>query len=230
MTNKHGKMLATTATAMFAAAALAQTSISPNDRFAWSENCGWLNFRDAGTPSGAQGVHVHADFLSGFVWGENIGWINVGGGAGPYANTNGTNFGVNVNTLTGALTGFAWGENVGWINFAGGALATPANAARIDFGAGRFRGYAWGENIGWVNLDDSTHFVGVLCPADVDDGSNTGTPDGGVTIDDLLYYLALFEAGDIDADVDDGSGTGTPDGGVTIDDLIYYLTRFEGGC
>jgi hypothetical protein len=68
------------------------------------------------------------------------------------------------------------------------------------------------------------------CVADVDDGSGTGTPDGGVTIDDLLYYLAIFEAGTIDADVDDGSGTGTPDGGVTIDDLLYYLFRFEAGC
>ncbi len=68
------------------------------------------------------------------------------------------------------------------------------------------------------------------CVADVDDGSGTGTPDGGVTIDDLIYYLGLFEAGNVGADVDDGSGTGTTDGGVTIDDLIYYLTRFEAGC
>ncbi len=68
------------------------------------------------------------------------------------------------------------------------------------------------------------------CVADVDDGSGTGTPDGGVTIDDLLYYLTIFEAGVIGADVDDGSGTGTPDGGVTIDDLLYYLLRFEAGC
>jgi hypothetical protein len=69
-----------------------------------------------------------------------------------------------------------------------------------------------------------------VCVADVDDGSNAGISDGGVTIDDLIYYLSLFEAGNIAADVDDGSGTGTPDGGVTIDDLIYYLTRFEAGC
>jgi hypothetical protein len=70
----------------------------------------------------------------------------------------------------------------------------------------------------------------VPCVADVDDGSGSGSPDGGVTIDDLLYYLTIFENGDVTADVDDGSGTGTPDGGVTIDDLIYYLTRFEAGC
>jgi photosystem II stability/assembly factor-like uncharacterized protein len=68
------------------------------------------------------------------------------------------------------------------------------------------------------------------CPADLDDGSGTGTPDQGVTIDDLLYFLTAFGTGDPAADLDNGSGTGTPDGGVTIDDLIYYLTRFELGC
>ncbi|QQS08247.1 MAG: hypothetical protein IPK69_09595 [Phycisphaerales bacterium] len=68
------------------------------------------------------------------------------------------------------------------------------------------------------------------CVADVDDGSGSGTPDGGVTIDDLLYYLNIFNQGSIGADVDDGSGTGTKDGGVTIDDLLYFLARFNSGC
>jgi hypothetical protein len=68
------------------------------------------------------------------------------------------------------------------------------------------------------------------CIADVDDGTGTGTPDGGVTIDDLLYYLGIFSEGNVAADVDDGTGTGTRDGGVTIDDLLYYLVRYEGGC
>lgn len=69
-----------------------------------------------------------------------------------------------------------------------------------------------------------------VCVTDVDDGNGTGTPDGGTTIDDLLYYLAIFEGGDTRADVDDGSGTGTRDAGVTIDDLLYFLARFEAGC
>jgi hypothetical protein len=34
-----------------------------------------------------------------------------------------------------------------------------------------------------------------LCPADVDDGSNTGTRDDGVDINDLLYFLFHFESG-----------------------------------
>lgn len=68
-----------------------------------------------------------------------------------------------------------------------------------------------------------------VCVADTDDGSGTGACDGGVTIDDLLYYLNIFEKVS-PADVDDGTGSGMPDGGVTIDDLLYYIFRFESGC
>jgi hypothetical protein len=73
-------------------------------------------------------------------------------------------------------------------------------------------------------------YIPFRCIADVDDGTGTGTPDCGITIDDLLFFLGVFETGLLAADVDDGSGTGTPDGGVTIDDLLYYLVRFEAGC
>jgi spore coat protein A len=70
----------------------------------------------------------------------------------------------------------------------------------------------------------------VACPADLDDGLGRGTPDGGVDINDLLYFLAQFQGGEPGADLDDGSGTGTPDGGVDINDLLYFLDHFEGGC
>ncbi len=72
------------------------------------------------------------------------------------------------------------------------------------------------------------------CPSDLDsDGSlsNGGTPDGGVTIDDLLFFLAAFELGDLAADLDDdGIDPPNPDGGVTIDDLLFFLRHFEAGC
>jgi hypothetical protein len=68
------------------------------------------------------------------------------------------------------------------------------------------------------------------CVADRDDGSGTGTPDGGVGIEDLLYYIVEFDSGAVGADVDDGSGTGTRDGGVGIEDLLYFLVRFDAGC
>lgn len=61
------------------------------------------------------------------------------------------------------------------------------------------------------------------CVNDFDDGSWTGTPDGGVYIDDYLYFLYLYSEGSPCADVDDGSHTGTPDGGVTVDDLLYIF-------
>ncbi len=42
----------------------------------------------------------------------------------------------------------------------------------------------------WANV----HLAGA-CVADVDDGTSTGNYDGGVTIDDLLYYVLRFEGG-----------------------------------
>jgi hypothetical protein len=37
--------------------------------------------------------------------------------------------------------------------------------------------------------------VNVGCTADVDDGSGNGIPDGGISIDDLLYYIQRYESG-----------------------------------
>jgi hypothetical protein len=106
-----------------------------------------------------------------------------------------------------------------WLQFS----ATSGTTYLIQVG-----GYASGQGSGTL------HIVGAgchgLCVADVDDGSGTGTPDGGTGIEDLLYYLGLYDAGLICADTDDGSGTGTPDGGVGIEDLLYYLGRYDAGC
>lgn len=68
------------------------------------------------------------------------------------------------------------------------------------------------------------------CPADLDDGTSSGTPDEAVTIDDLLYFLGVFEQGVVAADLDNGSGVGVRDNAVTIDDLLFFLSRFEAGC
>jgi hypothetical protein len=68
------------------------------------------------------------------------------------------------------------------------------------------------------------------CPADLDDGSNTNYPDAGVDINDLLFFLAHFEIGDVAVDLDNGTLTGTQDGGVDISDLLFFLYHFDLGC
>lgn len=68
------------------------------------------------------------------------------------------------------------------------------------------------------------------CVSDQDNGMGTGTPDGAVTIDDLLFFLVKFEEGSAWVDIDDGTTSGTPDGAVTIDDLLFFLAQFEAGC
>lgn len=144
------------------AATAATSNIDPVHRFAWSENVGWTNWHHD-TPHPDDGVLVGESFLRGFVWAENIGWINLGDGFPTdgvhYANTDDTNFGVNLDPESGDLCGLAWGENVGWINFDTSGVAP--DQARLDREALRFRGFAWAENVGWINLDDIEHFIGV---------------------------------------------------------------------
>jgi len=195
--------------------ALGQSNINPNDKFGWAENAGWTNWRDANATTA--GVQVGPLFLSGYVWAENVGWINVGDGTPAadcdgipcYNNVEHTDYGVNIDPLTGELYGMAWGENVGWINFTGGALADPPNPARIDLGDCRLRGFAWAENVGWINLDDADVFVAIApgsctpCPGDFDG-------DGVVGLSDLPTLVANLggpdgaepEHGDLDADAD----------------------------
>lgn len=237
-TMKHST-LKSTSLITFAIASLMSANALASDimsqhKLSWSENCGWMNWRDAGNPASSQGVLLQNTFLSGYIWSENVGWINLGDGTPvngvSYANATGADFGVNLDPVSGTLSGLAWGENVGWINFSGGAFAAPAKPARFDAFASRFRGMAWGENIGWINLDDATHFIGVGCPSDLDNGSMNGVPDGAVDVNDLLYFLYHFEIGTQPADLDNGSNAGIPDGGVDINDLLFFLARFESGC
>ncbi|MHC4698637.1 MAG: hypothetical protein ACYTFA_18045, partial [Planctomycetota bacterium] len=141
---------------------LAPSNIDPTHKFSWSENTGWWNWREAN--GGAEGVLVGDEFLTGYVWGENMGWIDVGAGDGPYANTTGLDFGVNV-LGGGDLDGYAWSENRGWINFGWAASTANPERARFDSSANRFRGYAWAENDGWINLDDTTHYVAKEAPS-----------------------------------------------------------------
>ncbi len=220
------------------AAALAQSNVTPASKFAWGENEGWLNWRDAN--AGTQGAREYPLFLAGYVWSENAGWINLGkgvvGACGQYpsaANQTGANFGVNLtrdlaNPARLLLNGYAWGENTGWINFGGGALATPAQPAYIQTGgtgllSGRLRGYAWSENTGWINLDVATpgQFVSFCYPNC--DGSGISPV---LTANDFQCFINRYAAADAYANCD--GSTGTPC--LTANDFICFLNAFAAGC
>jgi hypothetical protein len=212
------RVIAILAISLAAAPAFAQSNIAPDSKFSWSENCGWMNWRDAN--SAAQGARFGLTFATGFVWMENVGWVNLGDGTPAngtsYANINGTDFGVNV-LADGALGGLAWGENIGWINFSLPTLPV-GQRPRVDRTARRLRGYAWGENIGWINLDspEAGKFVGLLCPADFNQ-------NGSVDFFDYLDFVNAFAADDPSADFN-------ANGIVDFFDYLDFVNAFDVPC
>ncbi len=189
------------ALAVVAASAHAASNIADTRKHAWGENIGWINWRDANDT--LDGVEVwRGSHLAGFAWTENAGWIKLGTGRVPYANTDDTNFGVNIDPATGIMAGFAWGENLGWINFGPFPPSTTAAPARWNAALHRAEGFAWSENAGWINLDDALAYVCSI-PGDVNG-------DGAV---DIFDFAALADAfgdagnppftqGDVDGDGD----------------------------
>ena len=100
----------------------------PDDRYAWGENMGWVNF---GCDNCS--VAVTDSAVTGYAWNENYGWINLS----P------TNGGI-TNNSEGNLGGDAWAEGLGWISFddvvinssgefTGTAGAVNTAAGRISF-------------------------------------------------------------------------------------------------
>jgi len=122
----------------------AEGNVHETDKYAWSENTGWINFRPA-----HGGVSVYATHLEGYAWGENIGWIKLGSdNGGPYFNTTADNWGV-IYDGSGGLFGYAWSETAGWIRF-----HSYDSQVTID-SDGVFDGYAWSENLGWIHFKDA---------------------------------------------------------------------------
>lgn len=83
--------------------------------------------------------------------------------------------------------------------------------------------------------DTSTSAMLVVCPGDLDNDGNVGNGrvcDSAVDINDLLFFLGAFEAGDSGVDLDDDGDPAAahPDGGVDISDLLFFLAHFEAGC
>lgn len=162
-------------------------NIDTSNKYAWSENAGWLNFN----PTTNGGVTVHDTYLSGYAWAENIGWIKLGSGTGPYSNTTSANWGVNRDSGTGALSGYAWSENAGWINF-----DSSNGQVIIDTSTGSFDGYAWAENVGWIHFKNSSPAYNVKVAA-IGPGTyyvNTGGRDSNDGSSDAQAWKTLHHA------------------------------------
>jgi hypothetical protein len=221
-------------------------------RFAWGENIGWLNARDA--DAGRLGVQLDATYLSGLIWAENVGWISVGlvpQNGVSYTNSTGDDCGVNVDPVTGALSGLAWGENIGWIVFTLEGLEA-AQRPRVDRAVrpARLRGWAWGENVGWINLDaegpgqfvafDRTPWGPGPCSiADVASTDGTPGPDGRLDNGDFSLFLASFFSAACSgppsvpcapADIAGTDTTPGPDGWVDNGDFSAFIASFFAGC
>ena len=200
---------------------LGASNVSDVKKHTWGENIGWMNWADANAR--AQGAEIDqsgaTQRLAGFVWCENIGWINLGDGNAPYANTDATDFGVNIDPSTGEMSGFAWGENVGWLSFGPFPGATIATPARWDHAAFRSRGWAWGENVGWINLDDAIRFV-CSVPGDLDFNGAVDVFDFGLFAPNFgATGVPPFTGGDIDGD-----------GAVDVFDFGLFAPNFGESC
>jgi S-layer homology domain len=102
-------------------------AIDSTNKYAWSENIGWINFNPT---TGI--VYINDSAFSGHAWSTEYGWINL----------NPTNGGV-TNDGEGTLGGYAWGEGVGWIDFTGVTVNSE----------GEFMGYATGDITGQINFN-----------------------------------------------------------------------------
>jgi|GEM_PF-3095116 len=102
-------------------------SVNSSDKYAWSENMGWINFA-----CDSCRVNINDQQLSGYAWSDNYGWINL---APSLAGVH--------NNGEGVLSGKAWGEKVGWIDFFGVTIDQQ----------GIFHGYADGDNSGQISFN-----------------------------------------------------------------------------
>lgn len=124
-------LMATGAHTVFASTS--DGTIDTTNRYAWSENTGWIDFGSI-----AGNVHVTDSALTGAAYGENIGWIILNPAQGGVLNDG-----------AGNLSGYAWSENTGWVDF-----------SRVTVGSdGVFAGSAYGENIGWITFGATNNLV-----------------------------------------------------------------------
>lgn len=147
------------------------TSTPPVTRltgYAWSENIGWISFRDGSSP-----VVLNTDgTLVGYAWSENIGWVQFGGLSGFPT----TSYTVRENAKLTGSTMSGWARAIagnssdnggwdGWISLTG--VTIQLNSAQLASASPTFisgcstggcaNGAAWGSDVvGWIDFSGVT--------------------------------------------------------------------------
>jgi hypothetical protein len=181
--------------------AVAATTITTTNRYAYAANLGWVDWRGDTNNGAVIGEYV----CSGYIYSANVGWINLGNGSPAngirYQNNSASDFGVNQDG-SGNLSGMAYAANIGWVVFtnasAGGSLAM-ADRPQVDLLTGKLSGYAYSANCGWVSLSNAFAYVQT---SSIQKGADTDG-DGIADAWELTYTntLAAFNASS-DADHD----------------------------
>ena len=147
-----------------------QSTISATDRYAYSANAGWIDFR----ADASNGTRVLDTCLAGFAYAANFGWIHLGDGSPAnghtYANSSASDFGVNISPA-GLLTGSAYAANIGWITF-----EQTHGQPELNLITGKITGHAYAANLGWIALDTPSSDLATITIARPDSDGD-GIPD-----------------------------------------------------
>ena len=97
-----------------------------------------------------------SDNVTGYAWSENIGWIDFN--CTNLSSCVTSDYGVNVDPVTGNMSGYAWSENIGWIRFdppsdfdTGLYPGGPQYSARLNLDNGFI--YGWIRACAGINDD-----------------------------------------------------------------------------
>ncbi|MBI2025116.1 MAG: hypothetical protein HYT03_03470 [Candidatus Harrisonbacteria bacterium] len=143
-------------------------SFANNERHAWSDLVGWIDFGKTGA------VQVVSSHIKGWA-SSDVGDIALDCGTTPSGDIctgSSGNWKVR-NTINGQLSGWAWSDQIGWISFCGNETnssdslnicpSNPTYSVTIDTDTGVFRGWAWNDVIGWISFNCNNSGVGNIC-------------------------------------------------------------------
>lgn len=107
------------------------------------------------------------DNIIGYAWSENMGWISFN--CTNESNCASSNYGVDVDMLTGEFSGYAWSSNIGWIDFSpsGPYPGAPYHGVKYEYGdsGSERRVTGWAKTLvledeGWIKLNSDPWLSG----------------------------------------------------------------------